>query len=133
MPFSAKRFPGEPIVLFTYSGLLDLPLFNEALDLNARFIAEVSGPIYVIVDMRKIETTFADMLGMVQEMQQQRPGRASDPNVKQFFIVGDHPLIRMFQDNLTRRSLPMRLAMFPTVEAALEAARIQCHIESAAS
>jgi len=125
MPFTAERIPDEPIVLFTYTGPLDLPLFEESLDLNAKFIAEVGGPIYLIVDMRRMETTFVEMMRIIQETQRQRAGAATDPNVKQLFIVGGGPLVRMFQDNLTRRNLPMRLAMFPAVEDALESARIQ--------
>jgi len=130
MPFTAERVPNEPIVVFTYTGVLDLPLFQQALDMNAKFIAEVGGPIYIIVDVRNMQTNFMDMLRIMQETQQQRPGAATDPNIKQLFFVGGDALVRMFQDNITRKNLPMHLAMFPSVEDAVESARVQAKISA---
>jgi len=125
MGFTSKRLNDkEPIVVFTYEGKLTREIFQGALAENVRYINEIGEPIYIIVDARKLETTFVDMLQVMQEAQQQDAGGAHDDSIRMLIFVGTTSFARMYRDTMARRGTAFGMTMFEDMENAIETARV---------
>ncbi|MDQ7025435.1 MAG: hypothetical protein Q9P01_01770 [Anaerolineae bacterium] len=124
MTFVSKRLTdNEPIVVFTYEGKLTLEVFKNVIADNVRYIREIGEPIYVIADVRNLESTFMDMLQIMQEARQEGEGSAHDSNIKMLIFVGSTAFARMYRDAMQKRGTAFGMAMFEDFDKAVEAAR----------
>lgn len=125
MVYIAERLNDhEPIVVFTYDGKLTKEVFQDVIAENARFIKEIGEPIYIIADVRKLETTFVDMLKIMQEAQQEGEGRAGDDNIRMLIFVGSSSFASMYRNTMQNRGTAFGMSMFQDMDAAIEAARV---------
>ena len=123
--FTSKRLnEDEPIVVFTYEEKLTREIFQRIIAENARHIAEIGEPIYIIADVRKLETTFLDMLQVMQEAQQERDGSAHDENIKMLIFVGSSSFARMYRDTMQKRGTAFGMSMFEDMPSAILAAQL---------
>ncbi|MFZ4826925.1 MAG: hypothetical protein ACOYLB_06185 [Phototrophicaceae bacterium] len=125
MGFESQRYTAtEPIILFTYQGKLNNEVFRHALDMNAHYIEELGEPIYIIADVRNLETTFSDMLHIMQEARQDRPGSVHDERIAMLAFVGSSPFIKMYRDTMLNRGTAYDMTIYDTLEEAVEVMRI---------
>ena len=132
MPVSAKRLNNdEPIILFNYEGAFTADMFPEVLALNAKYIEEVGGPIYVVADMLKMDPVgFRDMLSIIKQVSEDNPGAAKDENLRLLIFVGSESIGRMYRDTLNNRHLPLPVALAKSVEDAYAIARTQIQMDN---
>lgn len=124
MGYTSNRLTDtEPIVVFTYDGLLTRKIFMDVMEDNARYIKEIGEPIYIIVDARKLETTFIDMLHVMQEAQKEGDGSANDNNIKMLIFVGTSKFAKMYRNTMQERGAAFGMAIFEEMNEAIEAAR----------
>ena len=125
MVYIAERLNDhEPIVVFTYDGKLTKEVFQDVIAENARFIKEIGEPIYIIADARRLETTFVDMLKIMQEAQQEGEGRAQDDSIRMLIFVGSSSFARMYRDTMTRRGTAFGITIFEDMDDAIETVRV---------
>ena len=129
MPVVAERLTeDEPIILFTYEGALDQAVFQEVLALNAKYIEEVGGPIYILADIRKLETTFGEMVRIMKQAQEGNEGGGAgsvfDDNIKMLVFVGNSAFIEMYRTTMQNRGAVFGMPVFGDMETALQAIRI---------
>ena len=129
MPVVAKRLTeDEPIIVFTYEGALDQAVFQEVLALNAKYIEEVGGPIYILADIRKLETTFGEMVRIMKQAQDGNEGGGAgsvfDENIKMLVFVGNSAFVEMYRTTMQNRGAVFGMPVFESVEKGLEAIRI---------
>jgi len=114
----------EPIVVFTYSSKLTLDVFKDAIVENTRFIEEIGEPIYIIADVRELESTFLDMLHIMEEAGKDDDGSANDKNIKMLILVGSSSFIKMYRNTMQKRGAAFGITIFQDVETAIDTARI---------
>jgi len=131
MPVEAKRLNNdEPIILFTYNGAFTADMFPEVLALNAKYIEEVGGPIYVVADMLNMDPVgFRDMLSIIKQVGEDNPGAAHDENLKILIFVGSESIGRMYRDTLNNRKLPLPVALAKSLDDAYAIARAQIQMD----
>ena len=120
---SKRLNDNEPIVVFTYDGKLTREVFADVIADNARHIAEIGEPIYIIADVRELETTFVDMLRVMQDAQKEGDGSANDDNIKMLLFVGSSKFAKMYRNTMQKRGTAFGMAMFEDMDMAIEAAR----------
>lgn len=120
---SERLNSNEPIVVFTYEDLLTREIFQQVLKDNARHIKAIGEPIYIIADVRNLQTTFLDMLKIMQDAQQEGEGSAHDENIKMLIFVGTSTFAKMYRNTMQNRGTAFGMAMFEDMETAVEAAR----------
>ncbi|MEO1290651.1 MAG: hypothetical protein AAFV93_23155 [Chloroflexota bacterium] len=129
MGYTSKRLNDhEPIVLFTYEGQLTVDMFKQIIADNARYIEEIGEPIYILCDVRRLETSFIDMLHIMQEANKEAKGNASDENIKMLVFVGSNVFAQMYRNTMQKRGTSFGMTMFEDMELALEAVRTQIDI-----
>ena len=125
MGFTVERLNDtEPIVVFTYSSKLTLDVFKDAIVENTRFIEEIGEPIYIIADVRELESTFLDMLHIMEEAGKDDDGSANDKNIKMLILVGSSSFIKMYRNTMQKRGAAFGITIFQDVETAIDTARI---------
>jgi len=125
MVYTSKRLNDtDPVVIFTYDGELTREIFREVLEDNVRYIKEIGEPIYIIADARRLETTFVDMLKIMQEAQQEGEGRAQDDSIRMLIFVGSSSFARMYRDTMTRRGTAFGITIFEDMDDAIETVRV---------
>ena len=125
MGFESQRYTAtEPIVLFTYEGKLDKAVFRQVLDMNVHYIDEIGEPIYIIADVRNLQTTFMDMLHIMQEARQDRPGSVHDEQIAMLAFVGSSAFVKMYRDTMQNRGSAFGMAIYNTLEEAVEVMRL---------
>lgn len=134
MGYTSKRLnEDQPIVIFTYQGELTREIFADVMADNARYIEEIGEPIYVIADVRQLETTFLDMLQIMQDAQQEGDGSAKDNNIKMLLFVGSSSFINMYRNTMQKRGTAFGMAIFEEIDKAVEAAQIDIGLNQQAS
>ena len=129
MGFTTKRLENEPIVIFTYDGLLDQEMFKKVITENVRYIEEIKEPIYIIADVRAMESNFMEMLRIMGEARHEGPGSALDPNIKMLIFAGTNSLVKMYRDAMQYRGTAFGISMFPTLDDAILVARTQVKLD----
>ncbi len=123
MSVSVKRLPEEPIFIVTVDGHLDADMVRELYYEIGELTKDMTPPIYRITDVRKQETTFMEMMGIIKEATQDMPGTTSDDRIINIF-VGKEKFAMIARDVL-RRINPNNHPMMDTIEEALSYIRWQ--------
>lgn len=134
MGYTSKRLnEDQPIVIFTYQGELTREIFADVMADNARYIEEIGEPIYVIADVRQLETTFLDMLQIMQDAQQEGDGSANDNNIKMLLFVGESRFAQMYRNTMQKRGTAFGMTMFEDLDNAIKAVTIDIGLNQQAS
>lgn len=62
-----EKLPGEPIILVTVDGHLNVEIAREIYGKIAEIAKTIEGPIFRIMDVRQQETTFIEMMGIIEK------------------------------------------------------------------
>ncbi len=103
MAFAVTRFPEEPIVLVQ----LELANHEEAsfLSLQAqldRIASTVTPPLMMIIDLRKQDIRFCDVLLFLECCADDPRGTAADPRIHTI-LLGEHLMLSVLQKRFKQR------------------------------
>jgi hypothetical protein len=99
---------------------------KQGIELNAKFIEEIGEPIYIIADYSQVQTSFTEILRIVQEAQKNTVSNIYDEDIAMLILVGNDQNIKTYHNTMQARGAVFGIARFDTLDAALEAAVIQC-------
>jgi hypothetical protein len=122
MPATVEQLPDEPIILLTFSGVINAETVRDAFIESAALAEKIEGTVYRITDIRQGEANFRDVLGVVAQVRSRTPGSSSDPKIKGVF-VGTHPLARLYADFM--RQMGIQTPFFKTLEEALDYIQVE--------
>jgi hypothetical protein len=90
MSVIVKRLPGEPIMIATCNGVLDVAALHDMFAQTAALMDEADTVIYRIADYHGVTSTFAGLLRDAQEASK-AGGEASttDPRIRPMFVGSD--------------------------------------------
>ncbi len=119
MAVRVTRLPGEPIVIATLSGPLDVDAIRTMFVQTAELTQDVDGPIYRIGDFTNADASFKSMARVVTETTRYRPYGTRDPRIKPVLVCGYNRL--RFLPNLFRQKEfgGVDMPVFDTVDEAL--------------
>jgi hypothetical protein len=128
---SVERFPDEPIILIVFEGLLTAEDIVESYERSAPLVTE--GFNLFIVDGRETSGNFAEMMRilkteteMMARIEREYPEQAASQSV--MYFVGTDAFARFYVNSRRLERFGSEIVpMFPTLEAALAAARVQLH------
>lgn len=120
MPVTVEQYQDEPIIMASFSGLLDFDTVREMFAISADLIDAIGPPVYRITDWRGISSTFSDMMQIFREAGQGFPGSSTDPRLHPV-MVGRTEWSRLTRDAMLQEQFGgIDIPIFETVEEALE-------------
>jgi len=123
MPFDGTRqLPGENIIVTTYSGEINAEIIRNGSAEVAKLMAQIDGPIYAVVDLSTIETSFGEVMKMLRDQSRGQEGTTTDPKLRAMALVGSNVMVKLYTEAMRRRqddSIPP-LPMYRSVEIAVE-------------
>ena len=124
-----QKLDGENILLVTNNVQMTPEVVAENRVVIREFLAAYEGRFVIIIDFTDAVTSFADTLAIIQRMH--AGGKRQDINERSMTIfVGGDKFMEMHRDAIAQpQHGGEQIPMFPTVEAALDAARL--HLEQA--
>lgn len=91
MPIRLDRKPNEPILIATMSGDVTREEIQHMFQKSAELAAEIEESVlYRITDMRSAETSFPELLRILQSLAPGQPGSSSDPRFKPVLVGQNH-------------------------------------------
>ncbi|MEQ9028567.1 MAG: hypothetical protein RLP44_07615 [Aggregatilineales bacterium] len=117
MPVTLRQIEGEPILLVTIDGLLNAEMVRKLYENIGKLAQEIDGPVYRITDVRKLETTFAELMGILKEAMKDSPGTTSDKNITNIFVGRDK--FALLARDMLKRINQDNHPLFDTIEDAL--------------
>ncbi|MEO8607120.1 MAG: hypothetical protein ABI690_04530 [Chloroflexota bacterium] len=124
MPVKVEQLPGEPILVVTYTGHMDVETVSMAFSESTVLAEQVDGVVYRISDVRLGEGDFGDVLKIIAEIRKGIPGSTADPKFKGVF-VGGHQMVRLYADILKQEQFgATTIPFFKTMEEALDYIRL---------
>jgi hypothetical protein len=122
MPFiKAEYLPGEPIAVTTFEGHVAPMDIIKVSATNADYLDKHGGVLYSIADLRRITTSFPDMLKIINNDNQGRPGSSTDPRLR-LMLVGTSEFVKLFV-NAMEQFGGVQIPVFTDLDEAIEAAR----------
>lgn len=125
MPVKVEMLPGEPIIILSYSGLLDEETVLHAFSESARLMGDSQQQVYRIADVREGIGDFSELMHIIAKIRKGVPGSSSDPRIQGIF-VGNSQLARLYADFIRQQQFGgTQIPFFPTLEEALEYVRFE--------
>ena len=131
MSVSVEKLPDEPIFIVTVDGFLNAEMVRELYQEIGVLTKDMEAPIYRITDVRKQQTTFMDMMGIIKEATKDMPGTTSDSRITNIF-VGKEKFAKIARDVMQRIN-PDNHPMVDTIEEALTYIRWQLSLNDESS
>lgn len=124
MPVKVEQLPGEPIIVLTYEGHMDVETVIQAFAESVKLAEHIDGVVYRISDVRLGEGDFADVMKIITEIRKGIPGSTADPKIRGVF-VGGHQMVRLYADILKQEQFgATNIPFFKSMEEALEYIRV---------
>ncbi len=125
MPVKVERLPGEPILVMTYTGHMDVETVTKGFTESAKLAEQIDGVVYRISDVRLGEGDFGDVMKVIAEIRKGIPGSTADPKFRGVF-VGGHQMVRLYADILKQEQFgATTIPFFKTMDEALEYIRVE--------
>lgn len=129
MAVSVTRLPGEPIVVATLCGPLNVDALRTMFTQTAELTHDLDGPIYRIADFLHADASFKSMARVVTETTRQRPYGTRDPRIRPVLVCGYNRL-RFLPDLFRQKAFGgIDMPVFDTVDEALVHVRTQLEAE----
>ena len=88
MSFTVEKYPDEPIILSTYHESFDPSRdIHQVFKLVSQLADGINGPVYRIIDNRRLHLTFDKMTILMGEESQRKPGSISDPRLSTVIVT----------------------------------------------
>lgn len=123
MSATLRKLDGEPILIVTYEGFLDLQTVEAATIQVAQALNASDVPLYGIIDLRRATSDMRQLMLILYHQTRGGLGTlAGHPG--QVVIVGVHPLIRLFRRLFHRDQFGGHIVpIYTTLDDALAAQR----------
>jgi hypothetical protein len=117
-----RRIPDENIIIVTNNLEITAELVDENRAMCRQLMAQMDGPVVLIIDYREAKTNFAEIINIIKGNQ---AGKRADLNERTFTImVGTDQLINMYRDSMRMgHSGGVSVPYFADLDSALVAAR----------
>ncbi len=133
MSATLRKLEGEPILIVTHQGFLDIKAVEAVTVEIAQALAESDVPLYGIIDLRTVTTNMGELMRILVHQATGTRGTVSDRQGN-VVLVGSHPLIRIFRRLLQRETFGgLLIPIFSTLEEALTFTRKRIRKEAHAS
>ncbi len=125
MPFvGTQQLPGESIIVTTYDGQIDADTVRDGSMKVAELMASIPGKVYAVVDLSTITTSLGDVLKIMTAQSQGTEGTTTDPKLAAMVVVGSDKMVRLYTDAMRKRVDSVKLPMYRSVEAGIDALRL---------
>jgi len=126
MPFkSIIQLPDEPILITTYEGEVTAAVIQEGVTEAAKFMANMEGKIYRIIDLSQIATgSFVEVIKLMDSQLQGSAGTSTDPRLGAMVLIATDSMVRLFADVMRKRSGGLQLPIFSSLEDGIAAVRV---------
>lgn len=123
---TVEQLPGEPIIVVTVDGYLDVDSVRDIYEKVAEFASTIDGAVFRITDVRRQKTTFDEMQKIIAEASKGTAGTTSDPRIKNVF-VGLNPHAMLARAKLAEQSgkISAQMKTFIMMEQALTYVRAE--------
>jgi hypothetical protein len=91
--------PDEPVIVATLTGFVTIDTIKEMYAGSNELARDIVGRLYRITDVTNISSSFMEVLKVVREASQGRPGTSTDPNVT-VVLVGTNEMAKLVADML---------------------------------
>lgn len=133
MPVKVTKVPHEPIVIAEMYGYVNADDALKIYEETARYRGDSQAHFYRITDASQVESSFADIIGILKAVKQGATELAAYDNVTSVF-VGSNQWINMAQTGMRLGQFGgVDLPKFDSQEEALDFIRTRIKIESGAS
>lgn len=122
MPITVMRITDEPIIVVTYTDVLDVTLVETVITETAHLMTTVQNDIYRIHDMRAVLHDFRRAGPFVRALRRDVVGSMTDSRMRPIY-VGNHPIVRYIVSKL--KDVRLNIPIFDTLDDALDHARQQ--------
>lgn len=120
MPIKVERLADLPCVIAVYEGMIKSQDVEELFDETVKLIPDIQGHYYRINDFRTAESTFADIVQMINTARGGRPGSTTDPNLTAI-VVGTNEWGQMMRKYFGQeRYGALNIPFVHTLEEAIE-------------
>ncbi len=123
MPFHYEFISGYPIVVQTYAGKFDLAVLTDGFNIVTAQMRDMRGVVYMVIDVLKAETTFADMIAVLKQGDHlgERLPHLTDLRL---LIVGTNELAKFYVNAARQKQFGgEQIPLFANVEDAITAAK----------
>ncbi len=117
MSATVEKLADESIIIVTIDGHLDAEIARDIYHQIAELTEELEPPIYRITDVRKMEITFIELMGVIKEASKNTPGTTTDERITHMFVGKDK--FAMIARDVMRRINPDNHPMMDSIEEAL--------------
>jgi hypothetical protein len=121
MTATLKRLAGEPILIVTYDGFVDIDTVVYSYTESAKLIADSEERVYRISDFSKASSNFAEVIRIVNSSAS-GPGSINDPRIVPMY-VGTDSMVRLAADFFKQKG--KIIALFKNMDDAIDSARLQ--------
>jgi hypothetical protein len=118
-----RRLNDENIIVVNNNLKLTAEVVDENRAACRKLIADMEGPVVLIIDYREVQTDFGAIIKIMKGNQQ---GKRTDLNQRTFTImVGDDKMINLYRNTMLQESSGgVQVPYFDNMEDALEAGRL---------
>lgn len=125
MPMKVKQFPGEPIVLVTATGSLNMDEVPEVYEQTADVADQWGRPIYAVYDFSRVKFAWSTVLAAMNLTVKKLPGSPTDERVRTIG-VGTSDFVKTAAEAMGKAMWGgLEVKVFGTAEEALSYARAE--------
>ncbi|MAU12830.1 MAG: hypothetical protein CL607_23625 [Anaerolineaceae bacterium] len=121
MSVTVERLEGEPILIATMRGYITYADVREVYRLSKALITVQDNKIYRITDVWQADSSFTEMLKVIQRATQEVAASTEDTRIQVVF-VGAHSWIQFFRNTMQNRGID--IAVFTDMDKALQAVHL---------
>jgi hypothetical protein len=120
----------EPIVVSTYTGNVVVEDVRQGSGELAKIMATLPDKVYVVVDVRDITSSFAEVLKIIAEQSKGDIGTTTDPRLGLLVLVGTNSMAKLYSQAMEKRNSGVHIPMYTRMEDALAAVRMMIRMET---
>jgi hypothetical protein len=116
---TVHRLPGEAIVIATLRGNVDVATMQAVFQQTHECIG-ADEQIFRITDVREADSTFAEIMAIIQSISKATPGSTTDPRIRAVFVGNNH-WVQMVRTAMHLKQFgAINIPMFLTIEDAID-------------
>lgn len=130
---TVELLPGEPIIVSTHDTTMTLEDVQYTRGEIARLLESFSGPYVLVIDVSRSQVSFGDYLKILQATGRGRDNTISNQRTLLTILVGSGSFVSNFRSAMQQQNNNTSIAAFPTLQEALQTARIQLRMQQPGS
>lgn len=123
MPVTVYRLPDEPVLIATFSGVIDRETLLTMYRRSDALLTEPQQQLYRISDFRHMETSIEEALRSLADLGMDMPGSPTDTRIRSV-LLGSNKWSRIARDSVLRLH-GIEIPLFETMREARRYIRVQ--------